>query len=43
MSLHYHNAIGAYTDGKIGEDHRPETYIVPNVLLHIVKNKRRVL
>lgn len=39
MSLHYHNAIGAHTDGKIGEDHRPETHIVPNVLLHIVKKQ----
>ncbi|PEE36745.1 NAD-dependent epimerase/dehydratase family protein [Bacillus pseudomycoides] len=39
MSLRYHNAIGVHTDGKIGEDHRPETHIVLNVLLHIVKEQ----
>ncbi|WP_231503935.1 MULTISPECIES: hypothetical protein [unclassified Bacillus (in: firmicutes)] len=39
MSLCYHNAIGAHTDRTIGEEHRPETHIVPNVLLHMVKQQ----
>jgi UDP-glucose-4-epimerase GalE len=31
-SLRYFNACGAAADGSIGEDHRPETHIIPLVL-----------
>lgn len=32
ISLRYFNAAGAHESGKIGEDHRPETHLVPIVL-----------
>jgi len=32
VSLRYFNAAGADPDGKIGEDHRPETHLIPLVL-----------
>ena len=33
VCLRYFNAAGADPEGRIGEDHRPETHIVPNVLM----------
>ena len=32
VSLRYFNAAGAALDGSIGEDHRPETHLIPVVL-----------
>jgi UDP-glucose-4-epimerase GalE len=32
ISLRYFNAAGADPDGEVGEDHRPETHIIPLVL-----------
>jgi UDP-glucose 4-epimerase len=32
VSLRYFNAAGAHESGKIGEDHRPESHLVPIVL-----------
>lgn len=32
VSLRYFNAAGADPDGEIGEDHRPETHLIPNIL-----------
>ncbi|MEQ7052305.1 UDP-glucose 4-epimerase GalE [Paenibacillaceae sp. P-4] len=32
VSLRYFNAAGAHENGKIGEDHRPETHLIPLVL-----------
>lgn len=32
VSLRYFNAAGAHTSGRIGEDHQPETHLVPLVL-----------
>ncbi len=32
VSLRYFNAAGAYPDGTIGEDHDPETHLIPIVL-----------
>ena len=34
--LRYFNACGASPDGKIGEDHDPETHLIPNVLRSLV-------
>ncbi|MDB5350458.1 MAG: UDP-glucose-4-epimerase [Planctomycetota bacterium] len=31
-ALRYFNACGAATDGSIGEDHRPETHLIPLIL-----------
>ena len=32
VALRYFNAAGAHPGGRIGEDHRPETHLIPNVL-----------
>lgn len=32
MSLRYFNVAGAHTSGNIGEDHKPETHLIPIVL-----------
>lgn len=32
MVLRYFNAAGAFIDGSLGEDHIPETHLIPNVL-----------
>ncbi len=32
VSLRYFNVAGATSDASIGEDHRPETHLIPNVL-----------
>jgi len=32
VALRYFNAAGAHESGKIGEDHRPETHLIPIVL-----------
>lgn len=32
VALRYFNAAGAAADGAIGEDHHPETHLIPNVL-----------
>jgi UDP-glucose 4-epimerase len=32
VSLRYFNAAGATEDGRLGEAHRPETHLIPNVL-----------
>ena len=32
ISLRYFNAAGADADGEIGEDHRPETHLIPLIL-----------
>ncbi|MEN6390684.1 MAG: UDP-glucose 4-epimerase GalE [Syntrophomonas sp.] len=32
MSLRYFNAAGAAIDGSLGEDHRPETHLIPLVM-----------
>jgi len=38
-SLRYFNAAGAAPDGKLGEDHDPETHLVP-LVLHAAMGKR---
>lgn len=38
ISLRYFNAAGASLDGSIGEDHRPETHLIPKVLMAALKN-----
>ena len=39
VSLRYFNVAGATSDASIGEDHRPETHLIPNVL-QVPLNKR---
>ena len=40
VSLRYFNAAGAHISGKIGEDHNPETHLIPLVLQVALGKKR---
>ena len=42
VSLRYFNAAGALDDGSIGEDHNPETHLLP-IVLQVAQGKRDVL
>lgn len=42
VSLRYFNAAGAYDDGSIGEDHSPETHLIP-LILQVPLNKREYI
>ncbi len=42
VSLRYFNAAGAHPDGRIGEDHTPETHLIPNILLAALGRKEAV-
>ncbi|MEH7375158.1 UDP-glucose 4-epimerase GalE [Neobacillus drentensis] len=35
IALRYFNVAGAYHSGEIGEDHDPETHLIPNILRHL--------
>lgn len=39
ISLRYFNAAGAAEDGSLGEDHRPETHLIPNAILGALGRK----
>jgi len=39
VSLRYFNAAGALLDGTMGENHNPETHIIPNAIKSILENK----
>jgi UDP-glucose 4-epimerase len=41
VSLRYFNAAGADPEGKLGEMHDPETHLIPNILLFLLKKKER--
>ncbi len=43
ISLRYFNAAGATLDFKMGEAHRPESHLIPNVIKAVLKNKEFVL
>ncbi len=42
-TLRYFNAAGAALDGSLGENHSPETHIIPNVISSILKNSEFTL
>ncbi|WP_221563885.1 UDP-glucose 4-epimerase GalE [Alkalihalobacillus sp. TS-13] len=42
VNLRYFNVAGADPSGALGEDHRPETHIIPNVLAHLAGKKDRL-
>lgn len=39
-ALRYFNAAGASLDGKMGEDHNPETHIIPNAIRGVLENSK---
>jgi UDP-glucose-4-epimerase GalE len=42
VSLRYFNVAGAAADGSLGEDHQPETHLIPVVLLAALGKRERV-
>jgi UDP-glucose 4-epimerase len=42
VSLRYFNAAGAHPDGHIGEDHNPETHLIP-IVLQVALGQREAL
>jgi len=42
VALRYFNAAGAHPDGTIGEDHRPESHIVPRLLRGVLEGGQEV-
>jgi len=42
-ALRYFNAAGADPDGELGEDHRPETHLIPNVILKALGRKEELV
>ena len=42
VSLRYFNAAGAHPEGKIGEDHHPETHLIP-IILQVALGQREVI
>ena len=42
VSLRYFNACGAHVSGKIGEDHSPETHLIP-LILQVPNGKRKFI
>jgi len=42
VSLRYFNAAGAHGSGRIGEDHRPETHLIPLILQVALGKRERI-
>jgi UDP-glucose 4-epimerase len=40
--LRYFNVAGAWPDGSMGEDHRPETHLIPRILKSILQGENTV-
>ncbi len=43
ISLRYFNAAGADESGQIGEDHNPETHLIPVILEHVMGKRDNLL
>lgn len=43
ISIRYFNAAGATLDGKLGEDHEPESHIIPNIIKAQLEGKEFTL
>ena len=42
VALRYFNAAGAHPDGSIGEDHTPESHLIPRLLLNAMRGDEAV-
>jgi UDP-glucose-4-epimerase GalE len=42
IAFRYFNAAGADPDGEIGEDHHPETHLIPNILNAVLQKQGRL-
>lgn len=43
ISLRYFNAAGASLDGKMGENHQPESHLIPNIIKAVLSDKEFTL
>jgi UDP-glucose 4-epimerase len=43
VSLRYFNAAGAHPEGRLGEDHRPETHLIPLILQVPLGKREKIL
>lgn len=43
ICIRYFNAAGASLDGKMGEAHKPESHLIPNLIKAVMENKEFVL
>jgi len=43
ISIRYFNAAGATEDGKLGEAHKPESHLIPNVIRAVMEDKEFTL
>ena len=43
ISLRYFNAAGATLDGSLGEAHKPESHLIPNIIKAVIKNEEFAL
>lgn len=41
--LRYFNVAGAARDGQLGEDHRPETHLIPSILLAVLGKRDKLV
>lgn len=41
--LRYFNAAGAHINGKIGEDHRPESHLIPIILQVALEQRKKIM
>lgn len=42
VALRYFNVAGAAADGTLGEDHEPETHLIPSVLLTVLGRREKI-
>jgi len=42
VALRYFNVAGAHHDGTIGEEHDPETHLIPNVLKSVIDDEKKL-
>ncbi|MGG1573361.1 UDP-glucose 4-epimerase GalE [Fictibacillus sp. NRS-1165] len=42
IALRYFNVAGAIGSGELGEDHTPETHLIPNILKHLLGETKKI-
>lgn len=40
IAIRYFNAAGALLDGSLGEDHKPETHLIPNIFMALREDRK---
>ncbi|UZJ77353.1 UDP-glucose 4-epimerase GalE [Fictibacillus sp. KU28468] len=42
IALRYFNVAGAIDSGELGEDHTPETHLIPNIIKHLLGETKKI-